>query len=172
MLWKRQSKESAVFPIILQLFLVIFSTTTSLSFTKLKIILRCWTGLNHNWHKMQRRPETVGLLQSSQFSSIVFLPLWLQMELELNFRDKNENELENEVTSVYPVFVLDPHINSVNWGMPVIIMQLQKEVGPNVCSSSGEQQPKLVHCWWLLRLIPTLGSTPGESVTVLCSQSH
>ena len=27
---------------------------------------------------MQRRPKTVGPFQSSQFSSLVFLPLWLE----------------------------------------------------------------------------------------------
>ena len=45
-----------VFVIILQQFLVIFSTPTSVSFTKLKIKLSFWgaehwTGLNHNWFK-------------------------------------------------------------------------------------------------------------------------
>ena len=42
MLWKGQSKESAIFPIILWQFLVIFSTTTFLPFTKLKIRRSFW----------------------------------------------------------------------------------------------------------------------------------
>ena len=42
MLWKGQSKESAVFPIILRQFLVIFSTTTFISFTKLKFRQSSW----------------------------------------------------------------------------------------------------------------------------------
>jgi hypothetical protein len=42
MLCKWQSKESAVFSIILRRFLVIFSTTTFISFTKLKIRRSFW----------------------------------------------------------------------------------------------------------------------------------
>ena len=37
------------------------------------------------WHKTQRRQKTVGPLQSSQFSSLVFLPLWLLLEKKEDF---------------------------------------------------------------------------------------
>ena len=50
MLSKGQSKESAIFSIILRQFLVIFSTPTFISEDQ-TVILRCWTGLNHNWFK-------------------------------------------------------------------------------------------------------------------------
>ena len=46
----------------------------------LTVILRGWTGLNHNWfklwHKTQMKWQTVGPFHSSQFSPLVFIPIW------------------------------------------------------------------------------------------------
>ena len=91
MLCKGQSKESAVFPIILRRFLVIFSTTTIISFTKLnfsfgKDIKEVVEKMTKNCRKMIGKTADSLLcpLHSIQFSTLVFLPLWAKL-LFLNF---------------------------------------------------------------------------------------
>ena len=71
---KRCCIISSRFPTISSQFFAIFHKTEVLT-----VILRCWTGLNHNWFKSSKvmtQNATVGPFHSSQFSPLVFIPLW------------------------------------------------------------------------------------------------
>ena len=89
MLWKGQSKESTVFLIILRQFLVIFSTTTSISFTKLKIRRSFWVAKQ----VLIIIGSKVMTQQSNQFSYLVFLLLWSDIAQKIS--EKNPSSTFN-----------------------------------------------------------------------------